>query len=209
MTNFKVFHNFIGNIPYRILFQPSVALEKKHNYLPTNNSPSATLEVWTLDRIWKFGVQTTRPWFKYQGFWPGRKDSQVSVHWTPDEGWWIEGQQTGRRTRPMPRIIAAMLCGLLIWTFPEIMEVTLEHAEKTERYELSYAMLAGVTIAFGGLIMFYMWLGYKSGPSGLEHALRQFSAIFGKDKEEDKKNSNCHEDNTKKSNVENKTLGES
>ena len=108
----------------------------------------------------------------------------------------------------MPRLIAAVLCGLLIWIFPEIMKIALEHAEKTERYELSYAILVGVAVALGGLIMFYMWLGYKSGPSGLEHSLRQFSEIFGKDKEEDKKSSNCRENNVNKSSVENRTAEE-
>ena len=39
-----------------------------------------------------------------------------------------------------------------------------------------------------GLVSFYMWLGFKSGPSGLEHALRGLAATFGKDsKESDEK----------------------
>lgn len=81
----------------------------------------------------------------------------------------------------MPRVVAAMLCGTLIWVYPKLLEIVLAHAEKTERYILVYSTLAAVTAMLTGLVGFYMWLGYKSGPSGLEHTLRALAATFGKD----------------------------
>ena len=81
----------------------------------------------------------------------------------------------------MPRVVAAMLCGTLIWVYPRLLEIMLTHAERSERYALAYLTLAGVTAMLTGLVGFYMWLGYKSGPSGLEHTLRGFAQTFGKD----------------------------
>ena len=83
----------------------------------------------------------------------------------------------------MPRVVAAMLCGTLIWVYPKLLEIVLAHAERTERYALAYSTLAGVTAMLTGLVGFYMWLGFKSGPSGLEHTLRGFAASLGKDSE--------------------------
>lgn len=88
----------------------------------------------------------------------------------------------------MPRIVAAMLCGTLIWIYPQILEIMLTHAEKTERYREVYFTLTGITILLTGLIGIYMWFGFKSGPSGLEHALRQFSKVFGSDSKEANEN---------------------
>ena len=88
----------------------------------------------------------------------------------------------------MPRLVGALLCGTLIWMYPELLRIVLEHAEKTDRYVLAYTTLAGVTLTLAGLVGFYMWLGYKSGPSGLEYALKRFSKIFGeKNEKEDSK----------------------
>ncbi len=79
----------------------------------------------------------------------------------------------------MPRLVGALLCGVLIWIYPELFELALNHAEKTKNYNFAYLILIGVTAILSALIAFYMWLGFKSGPSGLEHALRQFSNVFG------------------------------
>lgn len=84
----------------------------------------------------------------------------------------------------MPRVVAAMLCGTLIWVYPKLLEIVLAHAERTERYALAYSTLVGVTAMLTGLVGFYMWLGFKSGPSGLEHTLRGFAASLGKDSKE-------------------------
>ena len=81
----------------------------------------------------------------------------------------------------MPRVVAAMLCGTLIWVYPRLLELMLAHAERTERYALAYSTLAGITAMLTGLVGVYMWLGYKSGPSGLEHTLRGFAETLGKD----------------------------
>lgn len=125
------------------------------------------------------------PWFTYQGpRWNGR-DSEIRLHWSPSGGWWAEGAQTGRKTKPMPRILGATLCGILIWQYPEILRLVLAHAENTGRYVLVYSILSGVTLVLAGLVGFYMWLGFKSGPSGLEYMMRQFGKVFGKDREDD------------------------
>lgn len=87
----------------------------------------------------------------------------------------------------MPRFVAAVLCATLIWFYPDILSITLEHAAQTEQYVLVYSMLTVVTIVLSGLIALYIWLGYKAGPSGLEHALRQFAKTLGKDREDEAK----------------------
>ena len=67
-----------------------------------------------------------------------------------------------------------MLCGTLILTFPKMLELTLGHAENTERPIVAYSLLAGVTVLFCGLIALYMWLAQKAKPSVLTQALRKF-----------------------------------
>ena len=98
----------------------------------------------------------------------------------------------------MPRVLAVILCGLLFRVYPEILRIMLDHAEKTARHGLLYTMLAGTTIVFAGLVGLYMFLGYRSGPSGFEDALRKFSKVFRNDKEQNDK----RKDGVEKSKVE-------
>ena len=81
----------------------------------------------------------------------------------------------------MPRLMGAILCGTLIWVYPNILTIVFAHAERTERFFIAYLALAGATVTLSGLIVFYMWLGFRSGPSGLEYAFRQFGKVFGKE----------------------------
>ena len=81
----------------------------------------------------------------------------------------------------MPRFLAAMLCGTLIVTYPKMLDIALGHMEKLEMPWIAYGVLPGTTVLFCGLIAWYMWLGYKSKPSGLEDFLRNLR----KDKNED------------------------
>ena len=91
----------IGILPYSLSVDLYLSLNRKHKYLPTRASPRVEVECRSLDRIWRVRLQCVHPRIEYQGFWQGRRDSTVSVNWTVNEGWWIEGEQTGRRTRPM------------------------------------------------------------------------------------------------------------
>ncbi len=179
----SIIDSVIGWIPYHVSFEPGFVLEKKNKYRFTKASPRFKIQLRSLDRVSRVNLQLVKPWFGYQGPSRGQRDINVILRWTSYEGWWIEGEQTGRRTRPMPRLVGALLCGTLILMYPELLRIVLTHAEKTERYVLAYVTLAGVTLTLAGLVGFYMWLGFKSGPSGLEHALKQFSKVFG-DKDE-------------------------
>ena len=181
----KMLGRILGMIPYGVSLGPTLTLERKHGYRPTGRSLSVKAKLKSLTRIWQINLRMTKPWVEYQGWGPRRRDTELNLGWTPVEGWYVEGRQTGRRTSPMPRLVAAALCGAFIWVYPEILNITLEHATKTERYVLAYLMLAVVTIVLSSLIALYMWLGYKSGPSGLEYALRQLSKVFGKDREDE------------------------
>lgn len=193
-------------IPYSVSISPSLKLKKENKYRISRESPLIQVEFRSLDRISRLKIQPVKPWIEYQG--PRRKseDSHVSLSWTTSEGWYIVGTQTGRRTRPMPRLMGAFLCGTLVWFYPDILRIVLAHAEKTERFILAYLTLAGATLTLAGLIGFYMWLGFRSGPSGLEHALRQFSKVFGKTSEEEEmaksKASGERSDNLEKNQVE-------
>ena len=167
--------NVIGSIPYSVAIWPSLRLKKEDGYRLTSASPAVELALRSLDRIVRVKAQAVRPWIEYQGPGRHRRDSHVSLAWNLSEGWWIEGKQTGRRTRPMPRLVGALLCGVLIWVYPDILKIVLAHAETTERFFWAYGTLALGTIVLASLIAFYLWLGFKSGPSGLGHALREFA----------------------------------
>ena len=80
----------------------------------------------------------------------------------------------------MPKFIAAMLCGVLIVTFPTMLDLTLNHAENIEKPAVAYGLLAGTTVLFCVLIAWYMWLSNKAAPSALANTLRETLRIFGK-----------------------------
>lgn len=144
--------------------------------------PRIEVELKSLDRVSKLTIQTMKPWVSYYGL--GRLvDTSVKICWSPIRGWWIEGEQTGRRTKPMPRVISAILCLALIWVFPDILATLLEHAGSTSEYLSVYWLVFGLTSIFSVLIGWYMWIGLKAGPSGLGYAIRQFAEHL-KDKEE-------------------------
>ena len=78
-----------------------------------------------------------------------------------------------------------MLCGTLIVTYPKMLDIALGHTEKLEMPWVVYGVLPGTTVLFCGLIAWYMWLGYKSKPSGFDDFLRGFRKVFDRDKNED------------------------
>lgn len=173
------FLKLVKEIPYSLRMEPKLVLERKNRYRISTASPRLQIELRSPNRISRLKLLLVRPWVAYQGPRWESHDSTVRVCWSTDEGWWIEGVQTGRRTSPMPRVLGALLCGGLIWIYPTVLQIMLTHAEKTSRYALTYAMLSGVTLVLSGLVALYMWFGVKSGPSGFEHALRQMSKVFG------------------------------
>ena len=85
----------------------------------------------------------------------------------------------------MPKFIAAILCGTLIVTFPEMLELTLGHVENAKRPNIAYGLLAGTTLLFCGLIAWYMWLAYKAPPSALAQALRRFVTNLKDDQDDE------------------------
>ena len=73
----------------------------------------------------------------------------------------------------MPKVLAAILCVTLIVVYPKILDVSLAHAATAKNPSVVYFILCLVTTLFVALIGFYMWVGHKSRPSGLEHILKQ------------------------------------
>ena len=79
----------------------------------------------------------------------------------------------------MPKIVAAILCGTLIVVYPQILELTLAHAASAKNPNVIYLVLCLVTAMLVSLVGFYMWVGYKSRPSGFENILKQLGRSMG------------------------------
>ena len=80
----------------------------------------------------------------------------------------------------MPKFIAALLCGTLIWVYPEMLRIVLEHAEEANEPAHVYLLLAVVTATLVLMVGVYMWFGYKAEPSGLEKLLAGIGKSFGR-----------------------------
>lgn len=174
------FNRVIGAIPYRLACTPQIEVRKENWYKPTRDSFSIRLEWKSLDWIFNFRIIPRSPWIYRE------KKTGSYVRWSSNEGWWIENGETGRRTRPMPKLLAAILCGTLIVVYPQILEVTLDHAASATNANVVYFILCMVTTLLVALIGFYMWVGHKSRPSGLEHILKQLGRSMGEDKDKEK-----------------------
>ena len=167
------FNRVIGAIPYSLACRTKLELQKENWYRPTRDSFFIQLEWKSLDWIFNFRIIPRSPWIYRE------KKKGSHVNWSTDEGWWIEDGETGRRTRPMPKIVAAILCGTLIVVYPQILELTLAHAASAKNPNMIYLVLCLVTALLVSLVAFYMWVGHKSRPSGLENILKQLGRSMG------------------------------
>ena len=171
------FNRAIGAIPYSVAFTPKIELRKENWYRPTRDSFYIQLEWKSLDWIFNFRIVPRSPWIYRE------KKTGSFVNFSIDEGWWMENGETGRRTRPMPKVLAAILCMTLIVVYPKILEVTLAHAGTANNPNVIYAILCLVTTLFVVLIAFYIWVGHKSRPSGFENILKQLGRSMGEKNE--------------------------
>ena len=88
----------------------------------------------------------------------------------------------------MSRIMGAVACISLVWVYPEMLQVTLEHAKESSRGGTVYWVLLGATVMLVGLIGWYIWLAYKTQPSGFEHMLTGLGKMLEKSKENGEQN---------------------
>ena len=170
----------LGAIPYGFAVDPYLTLRGKNHFRITRESPSIQVQVLSLDRVWQTTFKAGWSWKDWRE--PARSKDTVAICWTPTRGLWLQGSQTGRRTRPMPKFIAAMLCGTLIVTFPKMLNLTLSHAKDIEEPFIAYSLLAGAILLFSGLIAWYMWLAHKAAPNAFFEALRSFVKNIGDEK---------------------------
>lgn len=167
------FKKLVGLIPYDVVLTPGLKIKKKDGYRVTRNSPYLKVEILSLKRIWEANFKLGRNW----------RNWQVQI-------------KTVRRTRPMPRIMGAILSITLILTFPKMLIPTLDYAKNIENPLTVYILLGIITFLFCGLIAFYMWLGYRAKPSGFDEILRKFAKSLGEDK-----NGNVDEAESEKDNI--------
>lgn len=171
------FNRVIGAIPYSVVCSARVELHKANRFKLTRDSFYIRLVWKSLDWILNYRILLRSPWIRRE------RRTEAYVHWTSDEGWWIEDGKTGRRTRPMPKIIAAILCGTLIVVYPQILEVALAHAATAKDPNSIYLVLCLVTALLVSLVAFYMWVSHKSRPSGFEAILKGLGRSMGENKE--------------------------
>ena len=165
----------LGAIPYSVVCRTGIELQRKDGYRLTRENFYIRAELKSLDWIWKFRIFLGAPWILRE------KKSGSYVKWSSGEGWWIEDGKTGRRTRPMPKILAAILSVTLIAFSPEMLQIAFTHAETAQHPEIVYGILC--------LIMFYIWIGHKSRPSGFEEILKRLGRSFGNNKDGESTNS--------------------
>lgn len=99
----------------------------------------------------------------------------------------------------MPKFMGALLCGALVVTFPEMLDLTFRHAENIENPFIAYGLLAGGASLICILIGWYLWLAYKAKPSGLIEALlalKEFVKRMGDDEKSDLVDSKNKKDNS-------------
>ena len=160
-----------GRVPYSVKLHWGFTVFKTDWYNPRKGIPYVTLEVTSLDyvRTAQLSLKGARLHFSWSK--PKSRDEKMALHWSPTEGWTARGGVTGRRTRPLPKFIAAMLCGSLIWVYPDILRISLEHAEKASEPTHVYWLLVSVTVALVCMVGMYMWFCFKSTPTGLDKFL--------------------------------------
>ena len=173
----------LGAIPYSVVCRTGIELQRKDGNRFTRESFHIHAELKSLDWIWKFRIFLGAPWILRE------KKSGSYVNWSSDEGWWIEDGKTGRRTRPMPKFLAAILSVTLIAFSPEMLQIAFTHAETVQHPEIVYGILCLVMFLLVSLIMFYIWIGHKSRPSGFEEILKQLGRSMGNNKDEESTNS--------------------
>ena len=161
-----------GWIPYGARLNWGLRVFKRDGYRLQEAIPYLEATVTSLDYVWTGEVYRELGQVKFNWTNPRATDKHVKVGWTVADGWTIRGAESGRRTRPLPKFIAAILCGTLIWVYPDILRVALEHAENTNEPTHVYAVLVVVTLSLITMVGIYMWLGYKAEPAGLDKLLR-------------------------------------
>ena len=178
----------LGIIPYHAKVKWGMSVQKKDGYRLSKMIPRVTVEAKALDWIWEGRVYHEAGKIKAEMHKPrgGQVDiNNILINWTTAEGWIAVDNATGRRTRPMSRIMGAVACISLVWVYPEMLQLVLEHEKESSQGGTVYWMLLGATVMLVGLIGWYIWLAYKSQPSGLEHMLTGLGRMLEKSKEND------------------------
>ena len=176
----------LGMIPYHAKVKWGMSAQKKDGYRLSKVIPRVTVEAKALDWIWEGRVYREAGKTKAEIHKPsgGQADiNNISINWTTAEGWTAVDNVTGRRTRPMSRIMGAVACITLVWVYPEMLQLTLEHAKASSQGGTVYWVLLGATVMLVGLIGWYIWLAYKTQPSGFEHMLTGLGKMLEKSKE--------------------------
>ncbi len=194
----SVINRIVGRIPYSISVTPGL-LTKENHYQITSNSLHVDVQIISLDKVWQTTFKRGWNWNDFQTILASKTDTHFDLCWTPTRGWWLQGSQTGRRMRPMPKFMGALLCGALVVTFPEMLDLTFRHAENIENPFIAYGLLAGGASLICILIGWYLWLAYKAKPSGLIEALlalKEFVKRMGDDEKSDLVDSKNKKDNS-------------
>ena len=176
----------LGMIPYHAEVKWGMSAQKKDEYRLSKVIPRVSIEAKALDWIWEGRVYREAGKTKAEMHRPrgGQVDiNNISVNWTPAEGWTAVDNATGRRTRPMSRIMGAVACISLVWVYPEMLQLTLEHGKESSQGGTVYYVLLGATVMLVGLIGWYIWLACNSQPSGFEHMLTGLGKMLEKSKE--------------------------
>ncbi len=183
----------LGAIPYSLVCGTGIKLQRKDGYRLTRESFYIRAELKSLYWILRFRISPRAPWVHRV------KKVGSFVNWSAAEGWWIEDGETGRRTRPMPKFLAAILGATLIAFSPEMLKITFAHAETAQHPGIVYGVLCLVIFLLVGLIAFYMWIGHKSRPSGIEHILKQLGRSMGNNKDGEASDQSSDESSGKES----------
>ena len=171
----------LGVLPYSVKVNWGIQLAKKDGYSLRNSVPHLEVTITSLDYVWNAKVRREEGRFKFEWTNPRAVDKHVNIAWSVSEGWTIRGTESGRRTRPLPKLIAAVLCGTLVWVSPDLLEITLQHAEGAKEPAHVYLLLATVTLTLAVMIGVYMWFCYKAQPTGLDKVLKGFGRSLGRD----------------------------
>ena len=174
-------HSLYGLLPYSAKLRWGLQFAKKDGYAISRSVPYLTAEITSLDYVWRGEVFRERGQLKFTCTNPRATDDHIALRWSAANGWTLQGVESGRRTRPLPKFIAAILCGTLIWVYPDILRIVLEHAEKANEPAHVYLLLAAVTVTLVLMVGLYMWFGYKAEPSGLEKLLKGVAKSIGRD----------------------------
>ena len=169
-----------GWIPYGASLNWGLRVFRRDGYRLQESIPYLEATFTSLDYVWNGEMYLERGHLKFNWTNPRETDKHVKLKWTVADGWTIRGAESGRRTRPLPKFIAAVLCGTLIWVSPDILRVAFEHAEKTNEPMHVYAVLIVVLLSLVAMVGIYMWLGYKAEPTGLDKLLRGFGKSMGR-----------------------------